>query len=147
MRVILRETIATLGQIGEIVDVSDGYARNFLFPRRLAIPATKKNIKALEKERQILLRKREREKLKAESLAEKLAAVTCEIGKQVGKEGQLFGSVTVMDIAKSLKEQGFELDKRKILLEQPIKAVGEYEVPVKLHPEVKTYIKVKVVEA
>ena len=147
MRVILRETVPNLGQIGDIVNVADGYARNYLIPRRLAIPATRKNIKALEKERQILLRKREKEKLRAESLAEKLTTITCEIAKQVGEEGKLFGSVTAMDIAKALEEKGFVIDKRKILLEQPIKTIGEYEVPVKLHPEVQTYLKVKVVGA
>lgn len=147
MKVILREEVPSLGQIGDIVNVADGYARNYLIPKKLALPATRKNMKALEHERQILLQKRERLKHRAETLAAKLSRVTCEIAKQVGEEGKIFGSVTAIDIANALEEKGIEIDKRKIVLESPIKHIGDYEVPIKLHPEVQAFLKVKVVGA
>ncbi|MCD6320492.1 MAG: 50S ribosomal protein L9 [Candidatus Desulfofervidaceae bacterium] len=147
MKVILREEVSSLGQIGDIVDVANGYARNYLIPKKLALPATRKNMKALEHERQILLQKRQRLKHRAENLAAKLNTITCEIAKQVGEEGKIFGSVTAMDIAKALEEKGIEIDKRKIVLETPIKHIGDYEVPIKLHPEVQAFLKVKVVGA
>jgi len=147
MKVILREDIPSLGKMGDLVEVADGYARNYLIPQKKAIPATHKNIKAIEEERKMLLRKREREKHRAEALAAKLATITCEILKQVGEEGKIFGSVTSMDIVKALEEKGITLDKKKILLEEPIKRIGEYEIPIKLHSEVQAFLKIKVVGA
>ncbi|CAD7772567.1 50S ribosomal protein L9 [Candidatus Methanoperedenaceae archaeon GB50] len=147
MKVILKEDISSLGKMGDLINVANGYARNYLIPQNKALPATYKNLKALEQQRQLLLQKREREKQRAQNLAAKLATLTCEIPKQVGEEGKIFGSVTTMDIARSLEEKGIKIDRKKIILEQPIKHTGEYEVPVKLHSEVQTFLKIRIIEA
>jgi len=147
MKVILKEDISSLGRMGDLVNVANGYARNYLIPQNKALPATHKNLKALEQQRQILLQKREREKHRAQNLAAKLTTLTCEIPKQVGEEGKIFGSVTTMDIAHCLEEKGIKIDRKKIILDQPIKHTGEYEVPVKLHPEVQTFLKIRIIEA
>jgi len=144
MKVILREDIPSLGKMGDMVEVANGYARNYLIPQKKAIPATHKNVKVIEQERRVLLRKREREKHRAETLAERLSNMTCEILKRVGEEGKIFGSVTSMDIVHALEEKGIALDKRKILLEEPIKRIGEYEIPIKLHPDVQVFLKIRV---
>lgn len=145
-RLILVENIPSLGRAGDIVEVADGYARNYLIPQKKAIPATPNNIKALEHQRQILYKKKERERQKAENLAKKIEGVVCEIKKQVAEEGRIFGSVTSADIALALEKQGIVIDKKKIALDEPIKQIGDYEVLIKPYPEIQAYLKVKVIK-
>lgn len=145
MQVILQQTIEKLGTAGQVVDVAPGYARNYLLPRRLAIEATPANLRRLEKIREQIARKAAGEKEAAQKLAELLAAVTLTIQRKAGETDQLFGSVTAADIAEALQAHGYQVEKRKILLEEPIKLIGEYEVPLRLHPEVNASVKVQVV--
>jgi large subunit ribosomal protein L9 len=145
MEVILRAYVPNLGAPGDIVTVKDGYARNYLVPKGLAIPASKKSIKAIERERQIILAKAERQRRKFESLAEKLNQLELEIPQRVIEEDRLYGSVSATEIVATLKEQGFEIAKKQVLLDEPIKKLGEYEVPIRLAPEVTAHIKIKVV--
>jgi len=145
MEVILRAYVPNLGAPGDIVTVKDGYARNYLVPKGLAIPASKKSIKAIERERQIILAKAERQRRKFESLAEKLNQLELEIPQRVIEEDRLYGSVSATEIVATLKEQGFEIAKKQVLLDEPIKKLGEYEVPIRLAPEVTAHIKTKVV--
>ncbi len=145
MKVILKENVESLGKTGDMLNVTDGYARNFLIPRDLAIEASSRNIKALKHEKMLIEHKREREKKKAESLLEKFSDVTCTISKRIGEQDKLFGSVTTKDIEKSLHEQGIEIDRKNIVLEEPIKSTGEFSVKVKLSPEVTAEITVSVV--
>lgn len=147
MKVILQENIDTLGQIGDIVKVAPGYARNYLLPRGLAIEATEKNAKALEHTKRQLAYKKNKALEAAKLLAGKLEAVTVALTHQAGEEGKLFGSVTTMDIASFLKQQGFEIDRKKMVLAEPIKQLGDYTVPVKIHPEVIANLKVQVAAA
>ncbi|AIH04741.1 50S ribosomal protein L9 [Thermodesulfobacterium commune] len=146
MEVILRTDVPKLGKAGDIVRVKDGYARNYLIPKGFAIPANQKNIKALEKERQIILAKAERERKKLMSLAEKLEGLELVIYRRKIEEDRIFGSVTVADIVSALKEKGFEVDKKFIELDQPIKKLGVYEIPVKFSPDRVVTIKLEVIE-
>ncbi len=145
MEVILRTHIPKLGKPGDVVKVKDGYARNYLIPKGYAIPANQKNLKALERQRQIILAKAERERKKHMSLAEKIEAIELVIPQRVVEEDRLYGSVTVQDILNGLKEHGIELQKKQVLLESPIKTLGEYEVEVRISPEVSAKLKLKVV--
>jgi len=144
MEIILKENVDTLGRAGEIVKVKPGYARNFLIPRKLAVPANTGNLKRIEQMRQATAKRDFREKSNAELVARALTQITVEISRKSGESGNLFGSVTGIDIAESLAHHKIEIDKRKILLEEPIKSVGEYFVPVRLHREVTVQIKVVV---
>jgi len=144
MEVVLREDIENLGHMGDVVKVKDGYARNYLLPRGLVVLANNKNLKALEHEQRMIGQRRERLTKEAQGISDKLAGVSLEFTAKVGEEGRLFGSVTTMDIEKALKEQGFEVERRRIVLDAPIKNVGDYEVPIRLRPEVMPSIKVKV---
>lgn len=144
MKVILKEDVADLGRMGDTVNVSDGYARNFLIPRGLVIEASNKNIKVLEHEKRLLSQKIERHKEKAEQLRDRLGGIVCTIAKKVGEQNKLFGSVTSKDIENALKEQGIEMHRRNILLDEPIKNVGECSVKVKLHTDVTAELKVVV---
>jgi len=144
MKVILQENIETLGQIGDIVKVAPGYARNYLLPKGLAIEATEKNAKALEHAKRQLAYKKNKALEAAKLLAAKLEAVNVSLAHQAGEEGKLFGSVTTMEIAAFLKEHGLEIDRKKMVLAEPIKQLGEYTVPVKIHPEVTANLKVQV---
>ncbi len=144
MKVILQENIDTLGQIGDIVKVAPGYARNYLLPKGLAIEATEKNAKALEHAKRQLAYKKNKALEAAKLLAAKLEAVNVSLAHQAGEEGKLFGSVTTMEIAAFLKEQGLEIDRKKMVLAEPIKQLGDYTVPVKIHPEVTANLKVQV---
>ncbi|MDY0384691.1 MAG: 50S ribosomal protein L9 [Geobacter sp.] len=144
MKVILQENIDTLGQIGDIVKVAPGYARNYLLPKGLAIEATDKNAKALEHAKRQLAYKKNKALEAAKLLAAKLEAVNVSLAHQAGEEGKLFGSVTTMEIAAFLKEQGLEIDRKKMVLAEPIKQLGDYTVPVKIHPEVTANLKVQV---
>jgi large subunit ribosomal protein L9 len=146
MEVILREHVDNLGERGEIVKVADGYARNYLLPRKLALPATDGNRKHVERERRIVEARESQEKGQAESLAARLAAVDITIARRVGDTEQLYGSVTAGDIVEFLKEKGFDLDRRKLILPEPIKAIGDHDVPLKLHREVTVPLKVHVVK-
>jgi large subunit ribosomal protein L9 len=146
MEVILREHVEHLGKRGEIVKVSDGYARNYLLPRKLALPATDGNKKHVERERQIMETREAQEKGQAEGIASRLAAIDIAIARRVGDTEQLYGSVTASDIADFLKAKGFDIDRRKLILPEPIKAVGEHNVPLKLHREVTVPLKVRVVK-
>ena len=146
MEVILREHVEHLGDRGEIVKVADGYARNFLLPRKLALPATAGNKKHVERERKIMEVREAEEKGQAQSVAARLAAVEIRIARRVGDTEQLYGSVTSSDIADYLKAQGFEVDRRRLILPEPIKMLGTHEVPLKLHRSVTVPLKVQVVK-
>ena len=145
MEVILREDVDKLGNRGEVVRVADGYARNFLLPRRMAVPATDSNRKIVEQERESHLRKEAKLSGEARDLGNLMANVTVTITQKAGEEGQLFGSVTAGDIADALEAQNYKIERRKIQLEHPIKHVGEYKVPVRLHRDVTVEIPVNVV--
>src|SRR6185436_13209305 len=146
MEVILREHVDNLGRRGEIVKVADGYARNFLLPRKLALPATAGNKKHVERERKIMEAREAEEKGQAEGIAARLKAVEISIARRTGETDQLYGSVTSSDIADFLKSKGFEIDRRKLILPEPIKTIGEHNVPLKLHREVTVPLVVKVVK-
>jgi len=144
MKVILKENIETLGHIGDIVKVAPGYARNFLIPKGFVIEATEKNAKALEHDKRQLAYKKNKTLESARSLAAKLEGLAIELVHQAGEEGKLFGSVTNMEIAAFLTQKGFDIDRKKIILVESIKQVGEVSVPVKIHPEVVATLKVTV---
>jgi large subunit ribosomal protein L9 len=146
MEVILRQHVDNLGRRGEIVKVADGYARNYLLPKKLALKATAGNKQHVERERKIFEAREAEERGQAETLAARLAALTISIARRVGDTEQLYGSVTASDIADFLKEKGFEVDRRKLILPEPIKALGEHAVPLKLHREVTVPLKVHVVK-
>ena len=146
MEVILREHVEHLGERGEIVKVSDGYARNYLLPRKLALPATDGNRKHVERERRKMDTREAEEKSQAEAIAARLASVDITIARRVGDTAQLYGSVTSADITEFLKEKGFDVDRRKLILPEPIKTIGEHDVPLKLHRDVTVPLKVKVVK-
>jgi large subunit ribosomal protein L9 len=146
MEVILRERVDNLGRRGEIVKVADGYARNFLLPRKLALPATDGNRKHVERERKIMETREAEEKGQAEAIAARLGAVDISITRRTGDTDQLYGSVTSADIAEFLKGKGFEIDRRKLILPEPIKTIGEHNVPLKLHREVTVPLVIKVVK-
>lgn len=142
MQIILQEDVEKLGNRGELVDVAEGYARNFLLPRKLALEATAGNLKRLEKMRANFAKKEASEKESAGTLAGLLANVSIEVTRKAGDEDHLFGSVTTQDIAEGLAAKGYTVDKRKIQLAEPIKTIGEFDVPVKLHREVSANVKV-----
>jgi large subunit ribosomal protein L9 len=146
MEVILREHVDNLGKRGEIVKVAAGYARNYLLPRKLALPATDGNRKHVERERKIMESREAEEKSSAEAIATRLSAVEISIARRVGDTEQLYGSVTSADIVDYLKAKGIEVDRRKLILPEPLKALGEYTVPIKLHREVTVPLKVMVVK-
>lgn len=145
MELLLKEDIENLGARGEVVRVKAGYGRNFLLPRNLAVEATPANVKMIEREKKRLLKVAAQELASAQTSAEKLGAVTLTFARKVGAHGVLYGSVTSMDIAEALKAQGIDLERRRILLKDPIKETGEFDVPVKLHNEVKPNLKVVVI--
>ncbi|MCX8012117.1 MAG: 50S ribosomal protein L9 [Desulfobacterota bacterium] len=147
MKVILTEDVAGLGKLGDLIQVKDGYARNYLIPKKLALPANPQNVRVLEHQKNIIKQKQNRIKREAEKLAEKIEKMSCTIAKPTGEEDRLFGSVTSIDIEQNLKEEGIVIDRKKILLEEPIKSLGIYKVPIKLHPEVTANLKVWVVKA
>jgi large subunit ribosomal protein L9 len=146
MKVILRQDHDKLGEAGKVIQVKPGYARNFLIPKGIVYPATAENIKRYDSEKAQLNMKKIQEQKKSEELAKVLENVSCTITVQVGEEDKLFGSVTSQNIAEVLEEQGHKIDKRKIILEEPIKSLGIYSVPIKLHPEVEAKVKIWVVK-
>jgi len=144
MEVILREAIENLGHAGQIVKVAEGYARNYLLPRKLAYPATPGNLKVIEFERQSLLRKEARQKDDAEKLKTLLDPVEIVIRRKVGEQNALYGSVTNSDVAEALEKKGFQIEKRKIHIADHIKMLGEYSVPIRLFKDVTANVKLKV---
>ena len=144
MEVILRETIDTLGRAGQVVKVADGYARNYLLPRKLAYLATPGNLKVIEFEKQSLIRKEAKQADDAQKLKELLDKVEVTIRRKVGEQDNLFGSVTNSDVAEELEKKGFTIEKRKIHMDDHIKKIGEYDIPVRLFKDVIASIKVKV---
>src|SRR5947207_11475687 len=145
MEVILREHVDNVGRRGEVVKVADGYARNYLLPRKLALLATEGNKKQIERERAKFDAKEAEEQKVAGAIAERLASVEVAIARKVGETEALYGSVTTSDIAEALNAKGFDLDRRKLQLQEPIKKLGEYAIPVKLHRDVAATIKVRVI--
>jgi large subunit ribosomal protein L9 len=146
MEVILIKDIPKLGKAGDVVKVKDGYARNYLIPKGLAILANQKTIKALENQRKIILAKAERERKKLESLAEKLEGISLTVYRKTVEDDRIFGSVSLIDIVNMLKEKGIEIEKSQVLLEEPIKKLGTFEVPIKLSSDKIINIKVEVLE-
>ena len=144
-RIILRQDIEDLGELGDIVDVKPGYARNYLLPQGFAYEATAANLKRHEEEREHLVKRSMRDRERAEKVAERLAGVSVTLKVKAGEEGRLFGSVTSTDIANSLAEQSIEIDRHIIKLSEPIKQLGMYKVPIRLHAEVLPEISVWVV--
>jgi large subunit ribosomal protein L9 len=145
MKVILKENVASLGKMGDAIKVSDGYARNYLIPKGLAIAANNKNLKVLEHERKHILQVAEKERKKSEVLAEKLASITCTIARRVGDQDKLFGSVGTKDIEKALQEEGVEIERKNILLDEPLKSLGEFPVKIKLPAGASAEVTVKIV--
>ncbi len=144
MEVILREDVEKLGSRGQVVKVAPGYARNFLLPKRLAVAATDANKKIVEQERQAHLRREAKARGEAEDLGKLMTGVTVTIAQKAGENDQLFGSVTSKDIADALAAQNFSIDRRKVQLDEPIKQLGEFKVPVRLHREVSVEVTVVV---
>jgi large subunit ribosomal protein L9 len=146
MDVILREDVEKLGTRGQLVKVAPGYARNFLLPNKMAVAATESNKKIVEQERQAHLRREAKVEGEAKDLGKMLGAVVVAISQKAGENDQLFGSVTSKDIAEALEKQGYTIERRKIALDEPIKTLGEFKVPVRLHREVTVEITVNVVK-
>ena len=144
MQIILQEDVEKLGNRGEVVTVKEGYARNYLLPRNLALEATAGNLKRLEKMRSAFAKKEAVERGDAQKLNDLLAGVSLEVKRKSGENDQLFGSVTNADIADALAAQGFTIDKKKIALAEPIKTIGEFEIPIKLHREIAAKVKLAV---
>jgi len=143
-KVLLREDVDDLGARGEIVRVRAGYARNYLLPRNLAVQATAGNVKGIEAERAALLKKEAKERSTAEAQSQQMGSLVLEFKRKAGEQGALYGSVTSMDIAESLQERGYEIDRHRIHLREPLKRLGDFTVPVRLHREVTIDLQVKV---
>ena len=144
VQVILSEDVPNLGRPGDVVKVRAGYARNYLLPRRLAVEANSKNLRAFEHQKGLAMLRREANKGQALKLKQRLEALALTIGANAGEEGKLFGSVTNIDIERALRERGFDIERRKIMLAEPIKQLGEFTVPVRLDPEVEAGVKLTV---
>jgi large subunit ribosomal protein L9 len=145
MEVILKEDITNLGKIGEVVRVRDGYARNYLLPRGLVLVANKKNIKTFEHQKKLVADQKQKTMRRAQAVADELAGVSLTIRMRTGEEGKLFGSVTNIQIEKALKAKGLNVDRRKIHLAEPIKTLGEYEIPIRLSADLAVPLKLSVV--
>jgi large subunit ribosomal protein L9 len=143
-KVLLREDVDDLGARGEIVRVRAGYARNYLLPRRLAVEATTSNVKQIDQERSALLKKEATERASADAQSAQLGSIVLEFKRKAGEHGALYGSVTSMDIAEALRERGYEIDRHRIHLREPLKRLGDFTVPVRLHREVTVELPVKV---
>jgi large subunit ribosomal protein L9 len=145
MKVILREDVTNLGGIGEVVSVKEGYARNYLLPNKLAVVANEKNARQIDHQKKLIERHKIRMTADAKELAERIQSVSCTIPVLVGEQDKLFGSVTTKDIEEALAQEGLKISRKKIILEEPIKALGVYTVDVRLHPDVVGKLKVWVV--
>lgn len=144
MKVILQENVEGVGHLGDLIEVKNGFARNYLLPRKKALEANPRNVKALEHAKRVMAEKAKKEKLEVEGLAKQISAVSLTMTVQVGKDDKLFGSVTAKDIAEGLAAKGFPIDRRKIQLSQPIKELGTVTVPIKLHHQVTASVSVTV---
>jgi large subunit ribosomal protein L9 len=147
VQVILRQDYEPLGKIGTQVNVKDGYARNYLIPRGIAVPATKGNIRILEEETRLKELRENRSLKRSQSLAENLKKLSLTIPVKVGEEDKVFGAVTAQEISEQLKEKGYDIDKKQILLDEPIKALGIFDIPIKLHSEVEVTVKLWIIKA
>ncbi len=145
MKLILQEDVKNLGKMGDVVNVAEGYARNFLIPKKLGVEANVKSIKALEHEKRKVEDKAKKIRNDAQGLAERLSSSALTLSAKAGEEEKLFGSITSMDIAEALKKEGFDIEKKKILLDEPIKRLGTYSVGIKIHHDVTAQVQVKVV--
>jgi len=146
MKIILLENVPSLGKAGDLVKVSDGYGRNYLIPQKKAMVATEKSVKVIEHQKRLVQQRMDKAKKDAEKLGRQIESLSCTFAKTVGESGKLFGSVTSMDVENYLKENGIEVDRKKIALEEPIRNLGMFTVLIKLHPEVTTHLKVWVVQ-
>jgi large subunit ribosomal protein L9 len=146
MKIILKEDIKKIGKMGQIVDVANGYARNYLVPKGLAVEASTKNIRSLEHEKNIIQEKAKKLKDSAQDIASRISSMTLTIKAKAGEEEKLFGSVTTMDIAEALLNEGLEIDKKKISLEEPIKRLGSYSVQIKLHSDVSVPLNIQIIQ-
>jgi len=146
MKVILMEDVEGLGRAGDVVQVADGYARNYLLPRKMALKASPKSLKAFEEERKRMAFRMNRARKDAQAMAEELNQLSLTVEVPVGEEDRMFGAVTSQTIAQLLKEKGFNIDRRKIILDEPIRALGVYTVPIRLMPDVEAKVKVWVVK-
>jgi len=144
MKVILKDDVEGLGPMGSMVNVADGYARNYLIPKKLAVEANPKNLKRFEHEKRQIMAKVERVKRSAEEMAQKLSGIKLDIRAKSGEGGKIFGSITTMDIADALSKRGIDIERRKIFLDEPIKRLGRYDVTIKLHPEVDAKVSIEV---
>jgi large subunit ribosomal protein L9 len=145
MKVILKEDVKNLGKMGDIVNVAEGHARNFLIPQKLAVEAVTGNIKELEHQKKVIQEKAKKQKNSAQTLSEKISSLNLFIEAKAGEEEKLFGSITSMDIAAALKNEGIDIDKKKISVEEPIKRLGSYTVSVKIYPEITTQLNITVI--
>jgi large subunit ribosomal protein L9 len=146
MKIILRQDFTPLGKIGDVVNVKDGYARNFLIPQNIAILATSKNMSILEEERKVVERQQNKDRRNAEALVKELEKISITATVSVGEEDRVFGSVTAQTVADLLKEKGHDIDKRKIQIDETIKALGIYTIPIKLHTDVEAKVRLWVVK-
>ena len=146
MKIVLREDVGNLGRRGDVVAVANGYARNYLLPKKISFPATEENLRRVAKARKVLELKRIQERDEAQRLAERLRGLSCTIVKKAGEEETLYGSVTSGEIAEALEKEGIVIDKRKIRMDEPIKTLGIYTIPVTIHSEVEAEVKVWVVK-
>ncbi len=146
MKVILREDVKNLGHIGEVVNVSDGYARNFLLPKQFAVEANTKNLREFEHNKKVILEKAAKIKESLKSISDKLSSLSLTIKAKAGEDDKLFGSVTNMNIAEALAAEGHDIDKKKIIINEPIRRLGEYAVTIKLHHDLSTEVKLHVVQ-
>lgn len=146
MKVILKEDVKNLGVMGDVLTVADGYAINYLIPKKMAAEANTRNIKEFEHNKKVILERAAKLKNEMKTVADKLASVTFQIRAKAGEEDKLFGSVTTMDIAEAMKAEGFDIDRKKIHIDEPIKRLGEYTVNVKLHSEITVPVKLNVVQ-
>jgi large subunit ribosomal protein L9 len=146
VEVILRQNVKEIGRAGEKVKVADGFARNFLIPKGLAVPATHKNMDLVEREHDLEQLRKSKDLRKAQELSQKIRKISCTIVKQVSEGEKLFGSVTAQDVAKSLENEGIFLDKKQVILDEPIKSLGIYPVKIRLAPEIESVLKVWVVK-
>ncbi len=145
MKVILQEDVKNLGKMGDVVNVADGYARNYLIPGKFGVEANIKNIKALEHEKRKIEEKARKVRSEAQGLAERLSSLTLTVSAKAGEEERLFGSITSMDIAEALKKKGFDIERKKILLDEPIKRLGSYTVGIKIHSDVTSRVHLSVI--
>jgi large subunit ribosomal protein L9 len=145
MEVILKEDIANLGKIGEVVRVRDGFARNYLLPRGLVLEANRKNLNVFEHQKKVVADQKQKIMKNAQTVADQLTGVSLTVSMRAGEEGRLFGSVTNMQIEKALKAKGLNVDRRKIHLDEPIKTLGDYEIPIRLSADVTVTLKISVI--